>query len=148
MGHSTTDVALATNLRDLRRVNRLLGGTDLSRRALAALAGDDRGPRTILDVGTGGADIPAALIADAAQQGVALEVTAMDSRPEMLRRRLRRNHAWPRSRAFAFGSAMAAGWRTGTTAMTSPIRRWSSTTSSPMRRCVPARDGDASPRTG
>jgi ubiquinone/menaquinone biosynthesis C-methylase UbiE len=77
-------VALATNLRDLRRVNRLLGGTDLSRRALAALAGQDRGPMTILDVGTGGADIPAALIADAAQQGVSLEVTAMDSRPEML----------------------------------------------------------------
>jgi ubiquinone/menaquinone biosynthesis C-methylase UbiE len=77
-------VALATNLRDLRRVNRMLGGTDLSRRALAVLAGTDRRPLTILDVGTGAADIPAALIADAAQQGVSLRVTALDSRPEML----------------------------------------------------------------
>jgi ubiquinone/menaquinone biosynthesis C-methylase UbiE len=77
-------VALATNLRDLRRVNRLFGGTDLSRRALAVLAGRDHKPLTILDVGTGAADIPAALIADAAQQGVSRQVTAMDSRPEML----------------------------------------------------------------
>lgn len=77
-------VALATNLRDLRRFNRLLGGIDLSRRALAALTDEDQRTLRLLDVGTGAADIPAALIAEAAQRGVQLQVTAIDSRPEML----------------------------------------------------------------
>src|SRR5918998_5623219 len=47
------DATLEGNLRDLARVNRLLGGTDLSDRALDALAGEPaRGGRTIalLDV--------------------------------------------------------------------------------------------------
>ena len=37
---------LAGNLRDLRRVNRYLGGTALSRRAIDALVGDSRAPMT------------------------------------------------------------------------------------------------------
>ena len=77
-------VALAANLRDLRRINRLLGGTELSRRALTVLAGHDRNPITMLDVGTGAADIPASLIAELGRRGGRLEVTAIDSRPEML----------------------------------------------------------------
>ena len=78
------DVALATNLRDLRRVNRLLGGTDLSRRALAALVDGGPAPLTLLDVGTGAADIPAALLADARRTGTSVRITAIDSRHEML----------------------------------------------------------------
>ena len=55
-------VALAGNLLDLARINRLTGGTRLSERAIGALA--ERGRvSTILDVGTGGADIPMTLIA-------------------------------------------------------------------------------------
>ena len=61
--------ALAGNLRDLRRVNRWLGGVGLS-------AGRDRGAgrpsatsSTLLDVGTGGADIPVALLERAAARG-------------------------------------------------------------------------------
>ena len=73
-------VALAANLRDLSRLNRLSGGARLSLRAVRALG--DAG--TILDVGTGGADIPAALLVEARRRGVALEVTATDSRPEVL----------------------------------------------------------------
>jgi 2-polyprenyl-3-methyl-5-hydroxy-6-metoxy-1,4-benzoquinol methylase len=84
--------AVAANLRDLRRVNRLLGGVDLSWRALAALVGDPSAagragggsPVTLLDVGTGAADIPVALVARARREGRPLEITAIDSRPEIL----------------------------------------------------------------
>jgi SAM-dependent methyltransferase len=74
--------ALIANLRDLARINRLTGGTRLSVRAIAAL-GD---PATILDVGTGGADIPMTLLARARSRPAArgLTITATDSRPEVL----------------------------------------------------------------
>ena len=76
-------VALRGNLRDLERANRWLGGASLSARAIGALAGD-RGALTVLDVGTGAADIPAALLARAARDGRHLRVTGIDSRPEVL----------------------------------------------------------------
>jgi ubiquinone/menaquinone biosynthesis C-methylase UbiE len=75
--------ALATNLRDLARINRLTGGTRLSEQAIAALAAQGE-VATILDVGTGGADIPMTLLARAASAGRALAITATDSRPEVL----------------------------------------------------------------
>ena len=56
--------ALAGNLRDLRRVNRWLGGVSLSADAIDALAAH-RHEVTLIDVGTGGADIPLALLARA-----------------------------------------------------------------------------------
>jgi SAM-dependent methyltransferase len=77
--------ALAANLRDLARLNRASGGIGLSRRAIAALrASDGVGKTTLLDVGTGGADIPIALLARAARERRALAVTATDSRAEVL----------------------------------------------------------------
>jgi len=72
--------ALVANLRDLRRINRFTGGAALSLRAVRAL-GD---ATTILDVGTGAADIPALLLADARRQGRGLAITATDSREEVL----------------------------------------------------------------
>jgi ubiquinone/menaquinone biosynthesis C-methylase UbiE len=75
--------ALAGNLRDLRRINRRLGGATLSAAALAALAAH-RDELTMLDVGTGGADIPEALIAGSRAEGRRLRVVAIDSRPEVL----------------------------------------------------------------
>ena len=75
--------ALRGNLRDLERANRWLGGASLSARAIGALAGD-REALTVLDVGTGAADIPAALLARAARDGRQLRVTGIDSRPEVL----------------------------------------------------------------
>jgi ubiquinone/menaquinone biosynthesis C-methylase UbiE len=75
---------LAANLRDLRRLNRLTGGGSLSVRAVHALREADRGVATLLDVGTGACDIPVLLLADARRHGEALEVTATDSRPEIL----------------------------------------------------------------
>ncbi len=73
--------SLAANLRDLRRINRLTGGAGLSVRAVRTLL-----PRggTLLDVGTGGADIPMLLLADAQRRGIGLEVTAADARQEVL----------------------------------------------------------------
>lgn len=72
--------ALVANLRDLARINRLTGGTRLSERAIAAFGAPD----TIVDVGTGGADIPLALLAQARRAGRPLRVTALDSRREVL----------------------------------------------------------------
>jgi ubiquinone/menaquinone biosynthesis C-methylase UbiE len=74
---------LAGNLRDLRRINRLLGGVALSRRAVDRLL-DGQVAATLVDVGTGGADIPVALLADARRRGRSLAITAIDSRPEVL----------------------------------------------------------------
>jgi SAM-dependent methyltransferase len=75
--------ALRGNLRDLARVNRWTGGVDLSRRALAALAPPPLAI-SLLDVGTGAADIPVALLADARRAGRELTITAVDSRDEVL----------------------------------------------------------------
>lgn len=80
-------VALEGNLRDLRRVNRLLGGASLSGRALDALAGRvaDAGTAvSLLDVGTGGADIPLALLDEWGRRGRRLHVTGVDDRSEVL----------------------------------------------------------------
>lgn len=87
---------LAGNLRDLRRANRWLGGVALSRSALIRLAGKRiapglerihdwrREPLRMLDVGTGSADIPDALLTWAGAHGVRLEVQAVDARPDVL----------------------------------------------------------------
>ena len=74
------ETALVANLRDLSRLNRWTGGTALSVAAVRTL-----GPiASLIDVGTGAADIPIALIADAQGLGRQLHVTATDSRPEVL----------------------------------------------------------------
>jgi ubiquinone/menaquinone biosynthesis C-methylase UbiE len=80
---------LAGNLRDLRRVNRLSGGVRLSRLAIdrllsAAPSNLDARPASIIDVGTGAADIPVALLADARRKNRRLAVVAVDARPEVL----------------------------------------------------------------
>jgi SAM-dependent methyltransferase len=77
--------ALVGNLRDLARLNRLTGGTRLSQRAITALGSDGfDAATTILDVGTGAADIPMTLLAAARREGRSLAVTATDSRAEVL----------------------------------------------------------------
>lgn len=75
--------ALRGNLRDLERANRWLGGAALSAHAIDLLAAG-RDSLTVLDVGTGAADIPAALLARADGGGRRLRVTGIDSRPEVL----------------------------------------------------------------
>lgn len=76
-------LTLQGNLRDLERANRLTGGTALSRRAIAFLV-PPPAPLSLLDVGTGAADIPLALLAEARRHGRSVQVTATDSREEVL----------------------------------------------------------------
>jgi ubiquinone/menaquinone biosynthesis C-methylase UbiE len=79
-------VELAQNLRDIRRVNRLLGGTSTVLRHLPRLL--DQVPATqmasILDLATGSADIPLAIADWAAKHGRAVEIVASDSSDEIL----------------------------------------------------------------
>jgi len=72
--------ALAGNLDDLGRANRWLGGLALVRRllwpAIAALPRDET--VRVLDVGTGGADVPRALVAWARRERRRLTVVGLD----------------------------------------------------------------------
>lgn len=82
-GHLDDPETLRDNLRDMGRANRFTGGTVLSIRAIEALA-PRKQPLSVLDVGTGGADIPLALLADRKLRERPVTVTAVDSRPEVL----------------------------------------------------------------
>lgn len=77
---------LDANLRDIRRVNRMLGGVSTILRHLPALL--DRGPSdqsiSILDLATGSADIPLAIVDWARRNGRLIEVVASDYSEEML----------------------------------------------------------------
>jgi SAM-dependent methyltransferase len=75
--------ALSSNLRDFRRINRWLGGASLSEPAIDAIAAH-RPELTLLDVGTGGADIPVSLLDRAARRGRRWSCVAIDNRPEVL----------------------------------------------------------------
>lgn len=75
--------ALVGNLRDLARINRRLGGIRLTAAAVDALA-PGSAPLALLDIGTGGADIPLALIERGRAEGRLVRVTGIDSRPEVL----------------------------------------------------------------
>jgi ubiquinone/menaquinone biosynthesis C-methylase UbiE len=82
-GSLDDQATLTGNLRDLGRINRWLGGVRLSADAIDALAAH-REQLTVLDVGTGGADIPMALLARADERGRGLAIVGIDSRPEIL----------------------------------------------------------------
>ena len=91
-GDLTDARRLDGNLRDLRRINRAFGGVALSVRAVRALVEatrDDRNGATprddlhVLDVGTGAADIPVALVR-ARGPWHSMHVTAVDSRAEIV----------------------------------------------------------------
>lgn len=70
-------------LRDVRRVNRLLGGRAALFAALAPhlQSADTRRPLTLLDLGTGSADLPLALAAHARRIGREVRITAVDRDP-------------------------------------------------------------------
>ncbi|MEX2547220.1 MAG: methyltransferase domain-containing protein [Chloroflexota bacterium] len=76
---------LESNLRDLARVNRWLGGVDLSWRALEPLLATNRDtPLRMLDVGTGAADIPIDLARRANRPRMRLGIVATDIRAEIV----------------------------------------------------------------
>lgn len=73
---------LTRSLADLRGVNRWLGGTRVALGALTPLLEGHHGREaTVLDVGTGSADIPRALVTWARGAGVRLRVVATDFHP-------------------------------------------------------------------
>jgi SAM-dependent methyltransferase len=79
--------ALADNLRDLRALDRYLGGTALTWRALWPMlrALPPGAPATLLDVATGGADGPRMLAARARRHGYELRPLASDRLADVLR---------------------------------------------------------------
>ncbi|MDQ7843888.1 MAG: methyltransferase domain-containing protein [Armatimonadota bacterium] len=77
--------ALAALLSDLRRVNFRYGGLRLVLHYLDAFARQiPRRPLRVLDVATGGADIPVAITAWAARRGIAVRVVAVEVNPAVL----------------------------------------------------------------
>ncbi|HEX8550287.1 MAG TPA: methyltransferase domain-containing protein [Abditibacteriaceae bacterium] len=67
------------SLHDIRRINRWLGGTQLlCNVVLALLARRNLKRATVLDIGTGGADIPLHLIAAGKKHGIEISVLALD----------------------------------------------------------------------
>ena len=80
---------VALYLRDLARVNRYLGGASALLRPLTRLIEadfpDPSSPFTVLDVGTGGGDLPRALCAWARKRGRRLRVIGLDRQKEILR---------------------------------------------------------------
>jgi 2-polyprenyl-3-methyl-5-hydroxy-6-metoxy-1,4-benzoquinol methylase len=79
---------LRQNLRDLERCNRWLGGVRLTRRGLERVLAAARVPVgstvSVVDVGTGGGDIPRALLHWALRRGYDLRLVATDVSPEIL----------------------------------------------------------------
>src|SRR5438477_10249298 len=73
------------SLRDLRRLNRWLGGTAASRRELTELIRRlVLKDLSLLDIGTGSADLPLALAAWAERKGVRLRAIGIDCKIEHL----------------------------------------------------------------
>lgn len=83
-GHDPAE--LAANLSDIRRVNRLAGGTRATIRALPGLlkAVPTDQPAIILDLATGSGDIPRAILNWAAKSGRPVNIIASDLSPDIL----------------------------------------------------------------
>ncbi|HSH82969.1 MAG TPA: methyltransferase domain-containing protein [Herpetosiphonaceae bacterium] len=69
---------LRENLDDIYRLNRLIGATGRLIRRITELVAGVRDTVRVLDVGTGSADIPIALVAWARRSGAPIRVTAVD----------------------------------------------------------------------
>jgi hypothetical protein len=75
---------LRRTLTDLAWINRVLGGSRVVLHELAPLVGGLPSPVRILDVGTGYADIPRAIVRWARRRGIAVEIEALDRNPEIV----------------------------------------------------------------
>jgi SAM-dependent methyltransferase len=107
-GDLSDGATLEGNLRDLARINRLLGGARLSVDSVRRLveAADPPAPAIlrILDVGTGAADIPLELVG-ARGPWRAVQITATDARPEVLDAALRLTPQLRSSREISLATA-------------------------------------------
>ena len=81
-----TDDDVAENLSDLRRINRFLGGTKVVLKDLSSLAQNGQARQlSLLDVGTGSADIPSAVVRWCDERGINAMVSALDISERNLR---------------------------------------------------------------
>jgi SAM-dependent methyltransferase len=80
-----SDEDFRQTFRDLRTINRLFGGISLVQSRLSELIGSSRQPVSILDVGTGSADIPLAILEWSSKRQIPLRIVASDANPEALR---------------------------------------------------------------
>lgn len=91
---------LRRSLRDLEGVNRWLGGKRVVLRHLGRMlpAGPAERPFRLLDVATGGADLPLAVAGWAERRGTRVEIVATDLHPETLEYARERSSAVPEVR--------------------------------------------------
>ncbi|HSH80306.1 MAG TPA: methyltransferase domain-containing protein, partial [Herpetosiphonaceae bacterium] len=75
---------LRENLDDIYRLNRLVGATSRLIRCTTELVAGVRDTIRVLDVGTGSADIPIALVVWARRSGARIRVTAVDRSPQVV----------------------------------------------------------------
>lgn len=76
--------SLRANLIDLRRLNLLLGGRWIAWRALKSLAPPHGQPLSLIDAGTGAADIPRSLCRTASRYGSRLDCLCIDRSAQVL----------------------------------------------------------------
>ena len=109
----TPPAELAGTLGDIARLNRL-GATHSILHFLARLAAGHRArrPLRVLDVGTGGADIPLAVARWGRRRGRPVRITALDIHPEILRYAARAVRGAPEVRVVA-ADALAPPIRPG-----------------------------------
>ncbi|MBI4588894.1 MAG: methyltransferase domain-containing protein [Candidatus Rokubacteria bacterium] len=87
---------LEESLSDIARLNLYFGGSRVTRVHLSRLIGDRRrGPVTVLDVGSGGADILVELVRRARRRGQRLRVIAVERDRQILEVARRRTRAYP-----------------------------------------------------
>ncbi len=87
---------LRADLRVLETINRLLGGHRIVRIHLPDLVRQQ--PVSVLDLGTGAADVPRAVARWARARGVKMEITAADGNPEILQVARENTAGWPEIR--------------------------------------------------
>ncbi len=87
---------ISANLQDLERLNRLFGGTSLILRYMGPILHRVQCDEVrILDVATGGADIPAAIVRWARRWGRHVRIVGIDKNPQVLRATEERVRAYP-----------------------------------------------------
>ncbi|PON12970.1 hypothetical protein C2W62_36825 [Candidatus Entotheonella serta] len=97
MDHATIDGhEVVAALNEIEYVNRFLGGINASREALSRLLSSGNWPSlSVLDIGTGSADIPMALVHWARRQQIAINITAVDFNPAICEVARQRTAAYP-----------------------------------------------------
>ncbi len=91
---------LRADLRVLEDINRVLGGYRIPLLYLRKFLGSLPPGKalTILDLATGAADVPRAIVTRAREQSVNVEITAVDGNPEILRVARENTAEWPEIR--------------------------------------------------